>query len=441
MRTMKLSVAPLLLAGACLFAGCSGLTDVKVPGILMPDAVANTTGAIARYYYGIQIFARNLVAVTGTSGTFVDEFYGTDYVGNDGEGFLTDARRPYTPGFPTTRSNNFTSLSGALVNLGYAVEALRQYAATPTWRAGHMLALTAYTELFLAEEYCNGIPLSTITANGVVTYGSGTSTAEVYARALAHFDSAIAALADSARLLNIARVGKGRTLVDLGRYAEAATAVSAVPTSFLFNMEYSTNTSLQNNYNYSTVVLSKYRSVAEKDGGNGLNFRTANDPRVPITNLGFGQDGVSPLYNFAKFDSYASPITLASGIEARLIEAEAALQANRNDAATTGTGWLGVLNTLRGSSINPAMTPLADPGSFDARVNLLMRERAFWMFATSHRMADVRRLVRLYGRAVAATYPSGLWKDGLPYGTEVDFNVPLSEAPNANFKACTSRGA
>lgn len=63
------------------------------------------------------------------------------------------------------------------------------------------------------------------------------------------------------------------------------------------------------------------------------------------------------------------------------------------------------------------------------------------MFLTTHRMGDVRRLVRQYGRAVNSVYPSGNWKDGLPFGNEVDFDVPLSEAPNPNFKGCERRGA
>ena len=85
--------------------------------------------------------------------------------------------------------------------------------------------------------------------------------------------------------------------------------------------------------------------------------------------------------------SSSSPSILTTGAEARLIEAEAALASG--DVAT----WLGKLNTLRATAITPAMSPLTDPGSTDARVDLLFRERAFWLFLTGHRFGDLRRLM------------------------------------------------
>ena len=430
----------LVVAGACALAACSDLTKVTSLGIVQPTSELNATGAAAWFNGAVRIFTQNFSNAVSTSGTFVDEIYGTDYIGNDGEGFLTDARRPFTPGFPTTRSSNFTSFNLALQNLREALDALRTYAPTPASRIGQMLAFTGYTEMLLAEEYCNGIPLSQITPEGTVTYSSGVTTPDLYARAIAHFDSAATAGADTARILNLARVGRGRALLDVGRYADAATAVNAVPTSFVWNPEYSTNTSIAYNVIFANTNVSpssRYKSVADRDGGVGLNFVSAKDPRVPTVYIGFGNDGVSPLYGFAPFTSYASTMTLASGTEARLIEAEAALQANHNDANPTGSGWLGILNSLRASSTG--LAPLADPGSYDARVDLLFRERAFWMFLTTHRMSDVRRLVRQYGRAVNTVYPSGNWKDGLPYGTEVVFDVPLSEASNPKFTACKDK--
>jgi hypothetical protein len=216
--------------------------------------------------------------------------------------------------------------------------------------------------------------------------------------------------------------------------------VANVPTNFKYDIEYTTAITTQQNGVFSIIDFG-YKSVGDRDGIVGLDFRTANDPRVPTTYKSLGTDGVTPVYHFAKYNSLAAPMTLASGIEARLIVAEAALQANPNDASTTGSGWLGILNDLRQTAFSPALTPLSDPGNFDARVDLLFRERAFWMFLTAHRMSDVRRLVRQYGRAVNSVYPSGNWKDGLPFGNEVDFDIPISEAPNASFQGCISRGA
>jgi hypothetical protein len=83
------------------------------------------------------------------------------------------------------------------------------------------------------------------------------------------------------------------------------------------------------------------------------------------------------------------------------------------------------------------MDPLADPGSFDARVNLLFRERAFWMFATGHRFGDMRRLLKRYGRAQNTVWPVGAYKGGLNYGTDVVFTLGSAELTNPNVSACT----
>jgi hypothetical protein len=91
---------------------------------------------------------------------------------------------------------------------------------------------------------------------------------------------------------------------------------------------------------------------------------------------------------------------LASGIEARLIEAEAALQAGN------GGLMMQILNGLRSSG---GLTPVTDPGSQASRTDLLFRERAFWLYLTGHRLGDLRRLVRQYGRAQATVFPSGTY--------------------------------
>src|SRR5690606_38236609 len=150
-------------------------------------------------------------------------------------------------------------------------------------------------------------------------------------------------------------------------------------------------------------------SVADLAGFNGLSYRTSGDPRTAVVQQNNTTSGTPTrtVYRPLKYHTAAtppttgstavnnafngsSPIVLASGIEARLIEAEAALQAQ--DYAT----WLGKLNHLRQTAhttIKPATDPLpalSDPGQdgngTDApRVDLLFRERAFWLFLTGHR--------------------------------------------------------
>jgi hypothetical protein len=85
------------------------------------------------------------------------------------------------------------------------------------------------------------------------------------------------------------------------------------------------------------------------------------------------------------------------------------------------------------------MTPLADPGTAAARVNLLFREKAFWLFAGGHRAGDMRRLVRQYGRAWDTVYPVGGYVYGAPFSNEVAIPFDFTETQNnplLNGKQC-----
>jgi hypothetical protein len=118
-----------------------------------------------------------------------------------------------------------------------------------------------------------------------------------------------------------------------------------------------------------------------------------------------------------------------------MIEAEAAFKAGN------APGMVTKLNQARteGGVANLPAT-LTDPGTDAARVDLVFRERAFWLFSTGHRVGDMRRLVKFYGRTVGNTFPSGDWHKGGQYGTDVSFPVPQAEETNPNFQrsACTT---
>jgi hypothetical protein len=89
-----------------------------------------------------------------------------------------------------------------------------------------------------------------------------------------------------------------------------------------------------------------------------------------------------------------------------------------------------------------ALAPLADPGTQRAREDLLFRERAFWLFSTGHRLPDLRRLIRQYGRTQEQVFAVGTHpREPGPYGADVNFPVPQAEENNPNFKGCTDRNA
>jgi len=296
------------------------------------------------------------------------------------------------------------------------------------------LSLAAYSYLLFAEHFCSGVPFSTLTADGV-DFGQPQSRQEILAIALAKFDSALTFALDheNEELANLARVGRGRVLQNQGSFAQSAAAVSAVPTSFVYAIEGSTNSARQNNGIWNYTVNFFGFSVPEREGTNGLNYRSANDPRVPWINTGeVGFDGETPYFMQQEYPDKESNTVLASGIEARLIEAEAALQVGNSATAFQ------ILNTLRQSQ---GLSTLATPGTATARIDALFRERAFWLYLTGHRLGDMRRLIRQYGRSESTVFPVGEYHKGGEYGSDVNFPVSSDERNNPNFESCLDRNA
>ena len=269
-------------------------------------------------------------------------------------------------------------------------------------RIGEMNAISGLSYVLLAELFCSGIPIGTIGEEA-----DPLATTAVLQGGIAKLDAATAAAGSDARIKNLAAVLKGRTLLDLGQFDAAATAVASVPTDFKYTTFHSATTPYQQNGYWNYMFNSDGLLVSEKEGTNGLNYATANDPRVPITGNGSPSrfDATTPRWYFALLTGFDSPSTIASGAEARLIEAEAELRKG-NTAA-----FLQKINDLRTFQ---KLGPVTDPGSSAASVDLLFRERAFTLFATSHRLGDMRRMVRQYGRASRVGVPDRQLSQGWP---------------------------
>jgi hypothetical protein len=83
-----------------------------------------------------------------------------------------------------------------------------------------------------------------------------------------------------------------------------------------------------------------------------------------------------------------------------------------------------------------------DPGTADARVNLLFREKAFWTFGRGQRLGDMRRLIRFYGKTADQVFPVGTHYRGGNYGSDVNFPITTDERNgNPAFLGCTDRKA
>ncbi len=176
----------------------------------------------------------------------------------------------------------------------------------------------------------------------------------------------------------------------------------------------------------------------DTEGTNGLNFLSASDSRIPFQDTGGpGFDGQTESIVQLKYPNRDSSIPIATGIEARLIEAEAALQ--NNDLTT----FRAKLNAARAqfTGVNPLPADSVTSATPAQRVDLLFRERAFDLWLTSHRLGDMRRLIRQYQRGSETVFPTGRYKDGTPYGPDVNFPVPEAEQNNPKFHGCLDRNA
>jgi hypothetical protein len=429
------------------------LLTVPDPEVATPEVLAGEAGLpilLAGAQSDFQVAFSGSGATEGQIsmvGLFTDELH---YTSTFPTRVQVDRRE--IPNTNSTMEDIHRRLQRARASADRAVTAFEEFGAdSPDY--AQTLNLLGYTYIFFAENYCSGVPFSRLTTDGEMEYGQAQTTAEILKAAADVFRRAevAATSAGSETQANLARVGLGRTLLNLGRFAEAGSAVAAVPSSFVYEVEHSENSARQNNAMYSYQWVEGRWSVADRQGENGLPYRSDNDPRVPFMrgSVETGSDSIgfdnSPLWVQLKYDNYSAPSVLASGVEARLIEAEAAMQ---------GGDIGGALSTL--NALRAAPPAYYDAGTFpgidtldplpSVSVDVLFKERAYWMYATSHRLGDVRRLIRQYGQAqenVLPVGPYGTWdpdsKEG-EYGTDVNFPIPKDEENNSLIQ-CLDRNA
>lgn len=432
------------LASAAAGAGCSGLLDVTDPDVLNPGDLASPSAAIA---------ARNgavLRLTTATTGQNSDNvFLIGGLLADEWRSGDTFEQRNTTDQRTLVAENTFLDellrdLMRVRLQADTAIALTRRFEATNTSGIAQMFAFKAYAAVLLGEHFCNGIPFSRLDGTAIVG-GNPLSVDSTFGLASAEADSALAvAPAANDRWARLARVVKARALLNRGQFAAASTAIggasaaTGVPQSYTFATYHSTVT--ESNAMWSLNTSARRYSVSPAEGINGLNFRGAADPRLP-TAAGTGSralafDSSTPYVDQLKWARYDSVVVM-SGIEARLIEAEAQYRTDTTSAANRVI-VTNQLNAIRTASGVAGLTPLATPATSNAMEDLLFRERAFWMYSTGHRLGDLRRLMRQYGRAEAAVYPTGAYHKGGTYGNVKVIPISVDEKNNANFTGCTN---
>jgi len=433
-RLSARTLAPLMAAVALSACTVTEVLEVTDPDLINPSDVSSAAGANA---VRLGALARFNAATSGTEsliqlgGLFADEW-------NNGDSFIA---RQEIDQRTITIENSFVAAADrawhrARISSQQGLALLREFAPTaPGWQLAEMYLVQAYLENLAADHFCSGILFSEV-VNGAEVYGAPTPTPEVYVRALAHADSGLALItgttANDLRVRHALQVVKGRVLLNQNNPAAAATAVSGVPNSFQYQQFHAITATSNTFWNLGNIA-GRY-SVSTGEGQNGLNFATANDPRVPVCQ---GNDAVcraigairpnrddlsTPFFVQRIWPARESSVAILIGAEARLIEAEAQLRGGQPAVA------LATINALRATV--PGLAPLTDAGTDAARVDQLFRERGFALFGRGTRTGDLRRLIRQYGRSAATVFPTGVWHKGGNYGTDVTFPIPFVETNN-----------
>src|SRR5688572_23041232 len=324
---MFTAVTALLLAGA---TACSteDLLDVETPDQITPEQAESAVGAASLRASALGNFAA---------------FYGGDYGGsfhgvNITSGMLTDeieSARGGTEHLDSRAQNeglNPLTTTWAFVGQSTtqtvrAIRALKEFApegtaaekATKATQIGHLMVLQGFAYTLLGENYCSGLPIANADDQDPKT--DILTTAQLFERATAYFDSAAATLGTTTAdqpFRSALAIGRGRVLLNLGQYDAAAAAVSGVPTTFSFNISYSATSVVNAIYDWMNATLNY--APANREGGNGMDYITANDPRVTVRRGSdgqptprSGQDGATH-YTQTVWATAAAPIPLATGV-------------------------------------------------------------------------------------------------------------------------------
>lgn len=462
---MKIKNILTVIALGVVMTGCSldSLVKVKNPQIgaeVEEKYLESRTGALGVLNGAIGSLQKGVSNLSNAVSLFTDELTSVHYQGSlryDPNQAGLDVRADITnwQGLRGIQMSGYSQIQTARIASSQAVNLLTRLADTSLNASiGHAHAIEGYATLLLAENLCSGIPLSSAVSTEKIEYGPALATDSVFRAAIASFTDALNIENISPQVHTLASIGLARSYQGLGDYKSAADAVAGMDPSNPYILHYTEaiTPDLGGNSNeaadgFWTIPriggsgLYGASEVLNREGQNGLVWYAdpSNvDPRVPVTTIltGVAPDTVrifpQPVQQL-KFVNGNVQLHLAKWAEAKLIEAEYLL-------SKSDPNWEQPLNEAR-RSIGLSDTT-AGVTSMD-KVNLLFRERAFWMYGEGKRLSDFRRLVRQYNRTVNNVYPTGPYRRSQTeymYGDVVVFIPEIGENQNNyRYEGCINR--
>ena len=350
------------------------------------------------------------------SGLFTDEL--ANAISNTGN-FDLDRRTLTTgsPHFTATCTGQqspgvYTPLAAARASSDTALRHLQGWTDAEVPNRSRLIGLAAtyagYSLILLAEGSCSA----------AINLGPELTPAQLFAEARARFDTAIAAAtrASDTQTLNLARVGRARTLLNLGNSAAAAADAALVPAGFIVNIGHDATVPRRQNLVFIHTQQSNFSSV---DPSIQSRFAAIADPRIAVTSTGrTGSDGRTLIVFPQKAATATAVQALAKYSEAQLIIAE--------NLANTGNlgGAVAIVSALGTANGQPAFNP--SPLTKEAVIAQIIEERRREFFLEGHRLGDLRRYNLPPAPAGGTPYASG----GGVYGTQSCFPLPDVERIN-----------
>jgi hypothetical protein len=220
---------------------------------------------------------------------------------------------------------------------------------------------------------------------GVIDGGPPESDSVYFERADSNFSRAItlATAQNNTNVKTAALAGRASVRAWLGNWTAAVADAALVPTNFVFNAIFSTNTPRENNDLANQTITRRETTVWGTPYAS-----TKSDPRTPWDTVKTsggkvqtGQDGKTPFFRQGKYTSLGSNVPLAKGTEMLLLRAEAALRGG--DVA----GAMTLINQERAFYNLPALTASTSA----AATTILQAERGAVLWLEGRRLWDLRR--------------------------------------------------
>lgn len=406
--------AAVLLPLIVALVGCDSFLEVEAPSQVIAEDLENPANAPLVVASSIADFECALGFYILSSGLLGDQLIDTqlaaatwDY---DRRGFA-NARGAYADNTCNSTGNIFGVYRPVSTARWAADNALRNL---QNWSDDEVpgdrseliataAAYSGYSHVLLGEGFCSA----------AVDVGPELTPDQVFQRAEERFTTAIETGQAVGRsdLANMARVGRARVRLNMGRAADAVADARQVPEGFEKMANYSTASARSGNHPYRWVNRFGWASVGplfqelEVDG--------VPDPRVPVTNTGqTGADAFTTVWSQGKYPTEGTPIPIATWREAQLIIAE----------VEGGQEAVGIINALRDRHDLPHFES-TDPEEIRAQV---IEERQRELFLEGQHIYDISRFDLPLNPAPGTPFPV----KGGTYGSTTCLPLPEVEREN-----------